>query len=93
MVRLDYEAYAPAAEEMLRQIGDEIRQQWGVERTAIFHRIGSLGVGEASVVISVAARRTVTLRSKRVATPSNGWKRSCRSGKKSITATAGVDRQ
>ena len=55
VVQLDYEAYAPAAEEMLRQIGDEIRQQWGVERTAIVHRIGSLRVGEASVVISVAA--------------------------------------
>ena len=53
--RLEYEAYAPAAERMLAQIGEEIRQRWGVERIAIVHRIGSLAVGETSVVISVAS--------------------------------------
>jgi molybdopterin synthase catalytic subunit len=53
--RLEYEAYAPAAERMLAQIGEEIAQRWGVERVAIVHRIGSLAVGETSVVISVAS--------------------------------------
>jgi len=55
VVRLDYEAYAPAAEAMLRQIGGEIRERWGLDRVAIVHRVGSLPVGEASVVISVAS--------------------------------------
>ncbi len=55
VTHLDYEAYAPAAELTLAQIGDEIREQWGVEHVAIAHRIGSLSVGEASVVISVAS--------------------------------------
>jgi MoaE-MoaD fusion protein len=55
VTHLEYEAYAPAAELTLAQIGEEIREQWGVDRVAIFHRIGSLGIGEASVVISVAS--------------------------------------
>lgn len=55
VVQLDYEAYADAAEAMLRQIGDEIRERWGLENVAIVHRVGSLGVGEASVVISVSS--------------------------------------
>jgi molybdopterin synthase catalytic subunit len=52
---LDYEAYAPAAEKMLRRIGDEIRERWGIERVAIVHRVGLLSVGEASVVIAVSS--------------------------------------
>jgi molybdopterin synthase catalytic subunit len=52
---LDYEAYGPAAELALSQIGEEIRQRWDVEHVAIAHRVGSLAVGEASVVIAVAA--------------------------------------
>ncbi|MCD6034248.1 MAG: MoaD family protein [Thermomicrobiales bacterium] len=55
VTHLDYEAYAPAAELTLAQIGDEIRERWGVEHVAIAHRVGSLAVGEASVVISVAS--------------------------------------
>lgn len=55
VVALDYEAYPPAAEKMLAQIGAEIRARWGIERVAIVHRTGLLRVGEASVVIAVAS--------------------------------------
>jgi MoaE-MoaD fusion protein len=55
VVALDYEAYAPAAERMLRRIGDEIRERWSVEDLAIVHRTGLLDVGETSVVIAVAS--------------------------------------
>lgn len=55
VTHLDYEAYAPAAELALAQIGDEIRARWEVEGVAIVHRTGSLQIGEASVVISVAS--------------------------------------
>jgi molybdopterin synthase catalytic subunit len=55
VTHLEYEAYAPAAEQMLAQIGDEIRERWQLENVAIAHRIGSLQVGEASVVICVAS--------------------------------------
>jgi MoaE-MoaD fusion protein len=55
VTHLEYEAYAPAAELSLAQIGEEIRERWGIDHVAIVHRVGSLGIGEASVVISVAS--------------------------------------
>jgi MoaE-MoaD fusion protein len=55
VTHLEYEAYAPAAELTMAQIGDEIRDRWGTDHVAIIHRTGSLAVGEASVVISVAS--------------------------------------
>jgi molybdopterin synthase catalytic subunit len=55
VTHLEYEAYAPAAELTMAQIGAEIRERWGIDQTAITHRVGSLTVGEVSVVISVAS--------------------------------------
>jgi len=55
VTHLEYEAYAPAAELTMAQIEDEIRERWGIDQIAIVHRVGSLAVGEASVVISVAS--------------------------------------
>jgi molybdopterin synthase catalytic subunit len=39
----------------MRQIGDEIRTRWPVDRVAMAHRVGRLAVGEASVAIAVAS--------------------------------------
>lgn len=55
VVALDYEAYAPAAEQTLAQIGGEVRARWGLDRVAVAHRTGYLLPGEASVVIAVAS--------------------------------------
>ena len=55
VTHLEYEAYAPAAELTMSQIGEEIQERWGIDRIAMVHRVGSLAVGEASVVISVAS--------------------------------------
>ncbi len=52
---LEYEAYPPAAEKMLAQIGDEIFERWGIRTVAIAHRYGLLQVGETSVVIAVSS--------------------------------------
>ena len=52
---LEYEAYGPAAEKMMDRITDEIAARWGIDRVAMVHRTGRLGVGEASVVIAVSA--------------------------------------
>lgn len=53
---LEYEAYAEMAEPMLAQIGAEVQARWPqVEAVSIVHRVGRLEVGEASVVIAVAA--------------------------------------
>lgn len=50
---LEYQAYAPMAEREMRAIADEVRARWDVP-CAIFHRVGRLQIGEASVVIAVA---------------------------------------
>ncbi len=52
---LEYEAYPPAAEKMLEQIGEEIFERWGIRTVAIQHRYGLLQIGETSVVIAVSA--------------------------------------
>lgn len=52
---LEYDAYPEMAEMTLRQIGEEIRERWGLDRVAIVHRVGRLEIGEASVAIAVAA--------------------------------------
>lgn len=52
---LEYEAYPEAAARMMCQIGGEIEERWGIDKVAIVHRTGRLAVGEASVVIAVAA--------------------------------------
>lgn len=57
VLALDYEAYPAAAEKMLARIGAEIEERWGLRRVAIVHRVGHLAVGEASVMIAVAAPR------------------------------------
>lgn len=52
---LEYEAYKEMAEKKLAEIGDEIRERWGLDRVAISHRVGHLDLGEASVIIAVAS--------------------------------------
>jgi molybdopterin converting factor subunit 1 len=52
---IEYHAYREMATRKLAEIGEEIRRHWGLERVAIVHRVGRLAVGEASVVIAVAA--------------------------------------
>lgn len=52
---LIYDAYEDMARKQLERVGTEIRERWEVDRIAIRHRIGRLGVGEKSVVIAVSA--------------------------------------
>ena len=55
VVRLEYEAYAPMAEEVFRAIAREIEERYGTPHVAILHRVGHVPIGEPSVVIAVAA--------------------------------------
>lgn len=55
VVRLEYEAYRAMAEKVLAAIADEIEKEIGGARVAIHHRVGSLSVGEAAVVVAAAA--------------------------------------
>ena len=53
---LEYEAYAPMAEQEMERIGMEIAGLWPVVTgIAIAHRIGRVEVGEASVAIAISA--------------------------------------
>lgn len=51
---LEYDAYVPMAEKQMRQIAEEAAERWGVE-VAIEHRIGRIGMQEASVVVCVGS--------------------------------------
>lgn len=56
-VRLTYEAYSGMAEQEMARIGDEVAARWPEVRLAIHHRIGLVGIGEASVIIAASAPR------------------------------------
>ena len=52
---LEYEAYPELAERTLRDIIAEIKARWADARVAMAHRVGKLKIGEASLIIAVAA--------------------------------------
>ncbi len=54
-VTLEYEAYVPMAESALARIGEEISARWPGTICAISHRIGTVGIGEISVVIAISS--------------------------------------
>ncbi|ULO05940.1 molybdenum cofactor biosynthesis protein MoaE [Paenibacillus sp. 19GGS1-52] len=51
---LFYEAYIPMALSKLQEIGNEVQKRWNAH-CAISHRIGYVGLKEASVIIAVSA--------------------------------------
>ncbi|HVV84818.1 MAG TPA: molybdenum cofactor biosynthesis protein MoaE [Kofleriaceae bacterium] len=53
--RLDYEAYGPMAVKVMTELCDEIEREIAGARLAVEHRIGSLAIGDAAVVIAAAA--------------------------------------
>jgi molybdopterin synthase catalytic subunit len=52
---LTYEAWDELAERRLRELADELRDRWSIRRVAILHRVGTLEVGETSVIVAVSA--------------------------------------
>jgi molybdopterin synthase catalytic subunit len=54
---IDYSAYDAMAEREMRAIAGEAAARWAPARIAIVHRLGTLGLGEASVAIAVAHPR------------------------------------
>ena len=55
VVSVEYKDPQGAAENKLREIGDEIRQRWQLNNLAICHRIGKLRVGDINIIIAVAS--------------------------------------
>ncbi len=52
---LDYECYPEMAEKKLAELETEARQRWPLTDCAIIHRLGHLGVGEASVAVAASS--------------------------------------
>lgn len=50
-----YEAYESMAEKVLAEIAREAAERLGTDRIVVEHRVGELGIGEASVVIAVSS--------------------------------------
>lgn len=55
VARLDYEAYREMAEERMAEILRECARRHGLEAAAAEHRVGSVPLGESSVIVAVAA--------------------------------------
>jgi molybdopterin synthase catalytic subunit len=54
VVRLEYEAYEPMALAEMTKICERLKEKWPDAVAAIHHRVGTLEIGEAAVVIAVA---------------------------------------
>jgi molybdopterin synthase catalytic subunit len=52
---LDYECYPEMAEKKLAELATEARRRWPLVGCAIVHRLGHLGLGEASIAIAVSS--------------------------------------
>ncbi len=55
LVALDYDAYESMARREIEQICREVLERFGVGAIRVAHRIGRMGIGEASVVIAVGS--------------------------------------
>lgn len=55
VLSLRYEAYETMAAELLQQMAAKARQRWGLLGVAIVHRLGSVAIGETTLVIAVSA--------------------------------------
>jgi molybdopterin synthase catalytic subunit len=53
--RLDYEAYREMAEERMAAIVEEAVGRHGLQAAAAEHRVGSVPLGESSVIVAVSA--------------------------------------
>jgi molybdopterin synthase catalytic subunit/molybdopterin converting factor small subunit len=54
-LRLEYDCYEPMAIRKMAEIGREIASRYPISRIAMVHRLGTMEIGEASVVIVVTA--------------------------------------
>jgi molybdopterin synthase catalytic subunit len=54
-LRLEYECYEQMAIRKMAEIGREIAAQFAISRIAMLHRLGSMEIGEASVLVIATA--------------------------------------
>ena len=54
VLRLEYHSYAPMAQQKMQQIADEVTERFGATSVTLLHRLGTLQIGEVSVLVAVA---------------------------------------
>ncbi|MCA9830704.1 MAG: molybdenum cofactor biosynthesis protein MoaE [Dehalococcoidia bacterium] len=52
---LVYDAYPSMAERVMRELGEEAIEKFGILDYAIFHRTGKLAIGEASLLVTISS--------------------------------------
>ena len=52
---LDYESYGEMAQRKMGELEAEARQRWSLIEVTLVHRLGPVGLGEASVAIAVSS--------------------------------------
>jgi molybdopterin synthase catalytic subunit len=55
VLKLEFEAYTSMALKEMRKIAEDAIERFNVQKIAIHHRIGTLGVGEIPVIIAVSS--------------------------------------
>ena len=55
VLRIEYSAARPLAESKLRHVAEEVLEVTSARRVAALHRVGTLEVGEASVLVAASA--------------------------------------
>jgi molybdopterin synthase catalytic subunit len=50
-----YEDVSGKAEKRLQEIAEEIKRKWPVDNVSIYHRVGTLKVGDINLVVAIAA--------------------------------------
>lgn len=52
---IDYHAFEPMARSLLEAVLEEASDQFGIERAAVVHRLGKIGVGEISIALALSS--------------------------------------
>jgi len=55
VTRLEYECYPGMAEKEMEKIAAEVLRRWPIKKISMVHRLGRVGIGEASVAIAVSS--------------------------------------
>jgi molybdopterin synthase catalytic subunit len=56
VTKLEYQVYGPMAEKKMSEILNEARLKWDISRCFVVHRVGTVLVGETSMVLCLASK-------------------------------------
>ena len=57
--RLEYEAHESRALKKLREVGSETKSRFPIKEIGIWHRLGTLAIGETSLLVAVASEHRI----------------------------------